>query len=68
MADYELDEIHRIRREISAKFNHDMGKLVAHYQALEKSIVNLVNTNLQIHHLKIRNPSKLPTEKQRINY
>lgn len=36
MADYELDEIHRIRREISTKFNHDVSKLVAHYQALEK--------------------------------
>jgi hypothetical protein len=36
MADYELDEIHRIRREISAKFNHDIGKLVAHYQKLDE--------------------------------
>ena len=27
MADYELDEIHRIRREISARFNHDPEKL-----------------------------------------
>ena len=36
MADYELDEIHRIRRKISARFNHDVSKLVAHYQAFEK--------------------------------
>ena len=36
MTDYELDEIHRIRREISARFDHDVGKLIAHYQALEK--------------------------------
>jgi hypothetical protein len=36
MADYELDEIRRIRREISARFDHDVDKLIAHYQALEK--------------------------------
>ncbi len=36
MTNYELDEIHRIRREISAKFDHDVDKLIAHYQALEK--------------------------------
>ena len=36
MVDYELDEIHRIRREISERFDHDVHKLVAHYQALEK--------------------------------
>ena len=36
MADYEIDEIRRIRREISARFDHDVGKLIAHYQALEK--------------------------------
>ena len=36
MVDYELDEIRRIRREISARFDHDVGKLIAHYQALEK--------------------------------
>ena len=35
MTNYELDEIHRIRREISAKFDHDVDKLIAHYQALE---------------------------------
>ena len=36
MADYEIDEIRRIRREISARFDHDVGKLIAHYQALEQ--------------------------------
>ena len=36
MADYELDEIHRIRREISARFNHDAKKLGAYYRALDE--------------------------------
>ena len=36
MTDYEIDEIRRIRSEISARFDHDMVRLVAHYQALEK--------------------------------
>ncbi|MDE0637588.1 MAG: hypothetical protein OXI43_17260 [Candidatus Poribacteria bacterium] len=36
MADYEIDEIRRIRQEISAQFDHDVDKLIAHYQALEK--------------------------------
>ena len=36
MANYELDEIRRIRREIAARFDHDVGKLIAHYQTLEK--------------------------------
>ena len=36
MANYEIDEIRRIRREISERFDHDVGKLIAHYQALEK--------------------------------
>ena len=36
MADYEIDEIRRIRREISARFDHDVSKLIAHYQALER--------------------------------
>ena len=36
MADYEIDEIRRIRRGISARFDHDVDKLIAHYQALEK--------------------------------
>ena len=36
MADYELDEIHRIRRGISARFNHDSEKLGAYYRALDE--------------------------------
>ena len=36
MANYELDEIRRIRREIAARFDHDVDKLIAHYQALEE--------------------------------
>ena len=36
MADYELDEIHRIRREISERFNHDPEKLGAYYRALDQ--------------------------------
>ncbi len=36
MADYELDEIREIRREISTRFDHDVGKLIAHCQALER--------------------------------
>ncbi len=36
MADYELDEIHRIQREILVRFDHDVDKLIAHYQALEE--------------------------------
>ena len=38
MPDHELDEIHRIRREISARFNHDVSKLVAHYKALDAEL------------------------------
>ena len=37
MADYEIDEIRRIRRKISARFDHDVGKLIAHYQELEEA-------------------------------
>ena len=36
MANYELDEIHRIRREISERFNHDATKLGAYYRELGK--------------------------------
>ena len=36
MANYEIDEIRRIRREISERFDHDVDKLIAHYQALER--------------------------------
>ena len=36
MTNYELDEIHRIRREISARFNHDAEKLGAYYRELDE--------------------------------
>ena len=36
MANYELDEIHRIRREISERFNHDVRKLGKYYMKLDK--------------------------------
>ena len=36
MADYEIDEIRRIRRKISERFDHDVDKLIDHYQALER--------------------------------
>ena len=36
MVDYEINEIRRIRREISARFDHDVSKLITHYQALER--------------------------------
>ena len=36
MADYEIDEIHRIRKEISARFDHDVSKLSAYYQKLDE--------------------------------
>ena len=31
-----VKEVREIRHKISARFNHDVGQLVAHYQALEK--------------------------------
>ena len=40
MANYELDEIHRIRKEISEKFNHDATKLGAYYRELDKKYRN----------------------------
>ena len=36
MANYELDEIRRIRQEISAKFDHDVSKLGEYYRKLEE--------------------------------
>ena len=36
MANYELDEIRRIRREISARFDHDVNKLCEYYRKLEE--------------------------------
>ena len=36
MTDNEINEVRRIRHEISARFGHDIGQLVAHYQKIEK--------------------------------
>lgn len=36
MSNYELDEIHRIRKKISAKFGHDAKKLGEYYRKLEE--------------------------------
>ena len=36
MVDYEIDEIRRIRQEISERFDHNVNKLIVHYQALER--------------------------------
>lgn len=33
-----MDEVRAMRREISAEFNHDFNKLVAHYQELENEM------------------------------
>ena len=36
MANYEIDEIRRIRREISGRFDHDVNKLCEYYRKLEQ--------------------------------
>ncbi len=36
MRDKEINEVRKIRHEISARFGHDIGQLVAHYQKIEK--------------------------------
>ena len=33
-----VKEVREIRHKISAQFDHDVGQLVAHYQALEKKM------------------------------
>ena len=38
MADYEIDEIHRILREISVRFDHDICKLSKYYQKLDEEL------------------------------
>ena len=38
MADREINEVRRIRHEISARFGHDVRRLVAHYQELENEL------------------------------
>jgi hypothetical protein len=36
MVNYEIDEIRRIRREISARFDHDVNKLCEYYMKLDE--------------------------------
>ena len=38
MLDREISEVRKIRHEISAKFDHDVSRLVAHYQELENEL------------------------------
>lgn len=38
MADREINEVRKIRHEISARFDHDVSRLVAHYQELESEL------------------------------
>ena len=38
MADQEINEVRKIRHEISARFDHDISRLVAHYQELENEL------------------------------
>ena len=38
MADQEINEVRKIRHEISARFDHDVSRLVAHYQEFEKEL------------------------------
>lgn len=38
MSDYEIDEIRRIRHQISAEHGHDLRKIAEHYRKLEKDL------------------------------
>ncbi len=38
MSDYELDEIRRIRHQISAEHGHDLQKLAEYYRNVEKRL------------------------------
>ena len=38
MADEIINEVRKIRHEISAQFDHDVSRLVAHYQELENEL------------------------------
>ena len=65
MADYELDEIHRIRREISAWFNHDAEKLGAYYRALDEEF-RKAGYKFVDPPQRIQNPRKQQTKKRQI--
>ena len=38
MSDYEIDEIRRIRHEISARHGHDLQKLADYYRTVEQRL------------------------------
>ena len=38
MSDYEIDEIRRIRHQISAEHGHDLQKIAEHYRKLEREL------------------------------
>jgi len=38
MSDYEIDEIRRIRHEISEEHGHDLRKIAEHYRKLETEL------------------------------
>lgn len=38
MSDYEIDEIRRIRRHVSAQHGHDLRKVAEYYRSVEKRL------------------------------
>ncbi len=38
MSDYEIDEIRRIRRRVSAEHDHDLRKVAEYYREIEKKL------------------------------
>jgi hypothetical protein len=38
MADNEINDVRRIRHKISADYDHDVDKLVAHYQKFQEEL------------------------------
>lgn len=38
MSDYEIDEIRRIRHQLSVEHDHDLRKLAEHYRNVEKEL------------------------------
>ena len=39
MGDEEINDVRRIRREISARFGHDLHRLGSHYRELEQELL-----------------------------
>ena len=68
MADYELDEIHRIRREISERFNHDPEKLGAYYRALDQEFRKAGYKFADLPAREARNPRNRTTKKLPIDF